>query len=66
MQPLKGSNWMKTKKIVIHIDELIKQENISLRELGRQADIQISALSPFVNGKKQRIDLTTLNVLLKP
>lgn len=57
MQPLKGSNWMKTKKIVIHIDELIKQENISLRELGRQADIQISALSPFVNGKKQRIDL---------
>lgn len=36
---------MKVKKIVIHINELIEQENISLRELGRQADVQISALS---------------------
>ncbi|AYW47249.1 XRE family transcriptional regulator [Tetragenococcus osmophilus] len=48
---------MKTKRIVVHILELIEQENISLRELGRQADIQISALSPLASGKKQRIDL---------
>ncbi|AOF48369.1 putative Xre family DNA-binding protein [Tetragenococcus halophilus subsp. halophilus] len=48
---------MKVKKIVIHINELIEQENISLRELGRQADVQISALSPLASGKKQRIDL---------
>lgn len=48
---------MKPKRIVVHIQELIEQENISLRELGRQADVQISALSPLANGKKQRIDL---------
>lgn len=48
---------MKTKRIVVHIQELIKQENISLRELGRQADVQISALSPLASGKKQRVDL---------
>ncbi|GAA3011524.1 helix-turn-helix domain-containing protein [Tetragenococcus solitarius] len=48
---------MKTKRIVLHIQDLIEKENISLRELGRQADIQISALSPLANGKKQRIDL---------
>lgn len=48
---------MKAKRIVVHIQELIEQEDISLRELGRQADIQISALSPLANGKKQRVDL---------
>ncbi|AYW49816.1 XRE family transcriptional regulator [Tetragenococcus halophilus] len=48
---------MKAKRIVVHIQDLIEQENISLRELGRQADIQISALSPLASGKKQRIDL---------
>lgn len=48
---------MKAKRIVVHIQELIEQEDISLRELGRQADIQISALSPLASGKKQRIDL---------
>ncbi|GBD67353.1 helix-turn-helix domain-containing protein [Tetragenococcus halophilus] len=48
---------MKTKRIVVHILELLEKENISLRELGRQADIQISALSPLASGKKQRIDL---------
>lgn len=48
---------MKAKRIVVHIQELIEKEDISLRELGRQADIQISALSPLANGKKQRVDL---------
>ncbi|GMA52771.1 hypothetical protein GCM10025857_41280 [Alicyclobacillus contaminans] len=57
MQLAKGLILMKTKRIVVHILELIEQENISLRELGRQADIQISALSPLASGKKQRIDL---------
>jgi len=57
MQQSKGLILMKTKKIVIHIQELIEKENISLRELGRQADVQISALSPLASGKKQRIDL---------
>ncbi len=57
MQQPKGLILMKTKRIVVHIQELIKQENISLRELGRQADVQISALSPLASGKKQRVDL---------
>ncbi|GFK21376.1 MAG: helix-turn-helix transcriptional regulator [Staphylococcus equorum] len=48
---------MKAKRIVVHIQDLIEQENIGLRKLGRQADIQISALSPLASGKKQRIDL---------
>lgn len=57
MQLVKGLILMKTKRIVVHILELLEKENISLRELGRQADIQISALSPLASGKKQRIDL---------
>lgn len=57
MQLAKGLILMTAKKIVVHIQELIEQEGISLRELGRQADIQISALSPLASGKKQRVDL---------
>jgi len=57
MQLAEEPIFMKTKRIVLHIQDLIEKENISLRELGRQADIQISALSPLANGKKQRIDL---------
>ena len=48
---------MKAKKVVFHIHALIQDRNISLRELGRLADIQISALSPLANGDRQRLDL---------
>ncbi|WP_335628955.1 helix-turn-helix domain-containing protein [Marinilactibacillus sp. 15R] len=30
---------------------------MSMRELGRLSDIDISKLSPLVNGKRQRVDI---------
>lgn len=48
---------MKMKKVVFHIHERIAERDITLRELGRLADIQISALSPLANGKRKRVDL---------
>ncbi|MBP3041198.1 helix-turn-helix transcriptional regulator [Bacillaceae bacterium Marseille-Q3522] len=48
---------MHTKKLVIHIHELIEKKNISLRELGRLADIDISQISPLAKGDRKRIDV---------
>lgn len=48
---------MKEKKIVFHIHQLLEERNMSMRELGRLSDIDISKLSPLVNGKRQRVDI---------
>ncbi|GEL67603.1 helix-turn-helix domain-containing protein [Marinilactibacillus psychrotolerans] len=48
---------MKEKKIVFHIHQLLTERNMSMRELGRLSDIDISKLSPLVNGKRQRVDI---------
>lgn len=45
------------KQIQIRINELIREHDISLRELGRLADIDISALSTLSRGMRKRIDL---------
>lgn len=45
------------KRIEIKINDLIAKHNISLRELGRLADIDISQLSPISRGMRKRIDL---------
>lgn len=48
---------MKEKKIVFRIHELLNKHNMSMRELGRLSDIDISKLSPLINGKRKRVDL---------
>jgi len=45
------------KRIEIKINDLIKEHDISLRKLGRLADIDISALSTLSRGMRKRIDL---------
>jgi len=47
----------KEKVLVIHIQELVKKHNISLRELSRRADIDIARLSELSSGKRQRINI---------
>jgi putative transcriptional regulator len=47
----------KEKKLIIHIQELVKKHNISLRELSRRADIDIARLSELSSGKRQRINI---------
>lgn len=47
----------KEKKIVININQLLNKHDISLRELGRLADIDISALSTLNRGLRKRVDL---------
>lgn len=44
------------KKIVLHIDELAKNYD-SLRDMGRDTDIQISSLSRLARNEHKRIDL---------
>lgn len=44
------------KKVVLKIPELLKQHNISLRELSRLTDIRHAALSELANYKRQNIN----------
>lgn len=48
---------MKEKRVVFRLHELLKEHDMSMRELGRLADIDISKLSPLINGKRKRIDI---------
>lgn len=48
---------MNEKKLAIHIRELTQERNISLRELARQADIDIARLSELASGKRQRVNI---------
>lgn len=45
------------KEIKININQLLYKHDISLRELGRLADIDISALSTLSRGHRKRVDL---------
>lgn len=47
----------KEKMLIIHIHELVKKHNISLRELSRRSDIDIARLSELSSGKRQRINI---------
>lgn len=53
----RGDFVYKEKILVIHIQELVKKHNISLRELSRRADIDIARLSELSSGKRQRINI---------
>jgi putative transcriptional regulator len=45
-----------TKKVVLKIADLLKEHNISLRELSRLTDIRHAALSELTNYKRQNIN----------
>ncbi|MFF2888557.1 helix-turn-helix domain-containing protein [Paenibacillus sp. NPDC057967] len=44
------------KKVVVKIPELIKEYNISLRELSRISDVRHAALSELSSGKRENIN----------
>ncbi|RJE84771.1 XRE family transcriptional regulator [Paenibacillus sp. 1011MAR3C5] len=44
------------KKVVVKIPELIKEYNISLRELSRLSDVRHAALSELSSGKRENIN----------
>ncbi|MGJ7920818.1 helix-turn-helix domain-containing protein [Neobacillus sp. LXY-4] len=45
------------KKVVVKIHHLIKNKNMSLRELSRKTDIRHAALSELANQKRQNIHM---------
>lgn len=47
-----------SKKVIVKINELLKQKNISLRELSRLTDIRHAALSELANQKRQNINFS--------
>jgi hypothetical protein len=51
----------KEKVLVIHIQELVKKHNISLRELSRRADIDIARLSELSSENGNESILGTSN-----
>ncbi|WP_152396606.1 helix-turn-helix domain-containing protein [Paenibacillus guangzhouensis] len=46
------------RKVVVKINELTKQHNISLRELSRLSDVRHAALSELSNGKRENINFS--------
>ncbi|HAA9583724.1 TPA_asm: XRE family transcriptional regulator, partial [Listeria monocytogenes] len=51
---------MKEKALEIKIHNLLNKHNISLSELSRLSDIEVSRLSELANGKRQRIQINHL------
>jgi putative transcriptional regulator len=47
-----------SKKVIVKIPELLKQRNISLRELSRLSDVRHAALSELSNGKRENINFS--------
>ncbi|RXZ79056.1 XRE family transcriptional regulator [Paenibacillaceae bacterium] len=45
-----------TKKVILKITDLLKEHDISLRELSRLTDIRHAALSELANYKRQNIN----------
>lgn len=54
---------MLTKKVVIKINELLKDHNLSLRELSRLSDIRHAALSELSNQKRKNINFSHIERL---
>ncbi|EAF4365422.1 XRE family transcriptional regulator, partial [Listeria monocytogenes] len=51
---------LKEKALEIKIHNLLNKHNISLSELSRLSDIEVSRLSELANGKRQRIQINHL------
>ncbi|WP_278475938.1 helix-turn-helix domain-containing protein [Turicibacter sanguinis] len=47
-----------SKKVIVKINELLQQQDISLRELSRLTDIRHAALSELANQKRQNINFS--------
>lgn len=47
-----------SKKVIVKINELLQQRDISLRELSRLTDIRHAALSELANQKRQNINFS--------
>lgn len=45
-----------SKKVVVKIPQLLKEREMSLRELSRLADVRHAALSELSNGKRSNIN----------
>lgn len=43
------------KKLIVKIDQILQDRNISLRELSRRSDVRHAALSEMSNQKRERI-----------
>lgn len=52
-----------TKKVVVKINELLKEHNLSLRELSRRSDIRHAALSELSNQKRKNINFSHIERL---
>ena len=46
------------REVIVKINELTKQHNISLRELSRLSDVRHAALSELSNGKRENINFS--------
>jgi len=46
------------KKVIVKIHSLIRQREISLRELSRLSDVRHAALSELANGKRANINFS--------
>ncbi|MBM4765105.1 helix-turn-helix transcriptional regulator [Bacillus sp. B15-48] len=53
------------KKVVVKLHSLIKKHNISMRELGRLADIRPAALNALANQKRRRVELLHIEKIAK-
>jgi len=47
-----------SKKVVINISKLVKEHQITLRELSRLSDVRHAALSELSNGKRENINFS--------
>lgn len=45
------------KRVVVHLYKLIDEHNISMRRLGRLADIRPAALNALASQKRKRVEL---------
>lgn len=59
-----GVDFMnKPKKLVVHLDRLLEEKNITQAELARIAGIDPSRLSSLIRGKRERIQVEFLTLI---
>ncbi len=59
-----GVDFMnKPKKLVVHLDKLLEEKNITQAQLARKAGIDPSRLSSLIRGKRERIQVEFLTLI---